>query len=83
MAETPTKRHELEIDDMKRPNKRARTSVEPLNEHGTVSPHVDSEEEGDSSHLVDETRASDLYLDTASSVVIISTSHLLTLSRPD
>jgi len=66
MAETLTKRHEPEIDDnAERPNKRARLSVEPS---GTASPspHVDSEEEANSSHAAKETRASDLYLDTAS-----------------
>jgi len=67
MAETLTKRPEPEIDDnAERPNKRARLSVEPTNESGTASPHVDSEEEGNSSHAANEPRASDLYLDTAS-----------------
>jgi hypothetical protein len=83
MAETSTKRHELEIDDAERPKKRARTSVEPLDENGTISVDVDSEEEGNSSLSVDETRASDLYLDTASSVFIVLTFHLLTPRRPD
>ena len=82
MAET--KRHELEIDDdADRPNKRVRMSVDPLNENGTTSPHLDSEEEGDSLHTAHETRASDLYLDTASSVFIIHVSHLLTIRRSD
>lgn len=72
MTETLTRRYELEIDDdAERPNKRVRMSVEPPNEDATASPHLDSEEEGNSSHAADETRASDLYLDTASSVFII------------
>jgi hypothetical protein len=84
MAETLTKRHGLEIDDdAERPNKRVRMSVEPPNEDGTASPHLDSEEEGNSSHATHETRPSDLYLDTASSVFIIQVSHPLTLRRPD
>ena len=84
MAEALTKRHEVEIeDDIERPNKRVRMSVEPSNENETASPHLDSEEEGNSSHAAHETRASDLYLDTASSVFIIQVSHLLTIRRPD
>ncbi|KIM47591.1 hypothetical protein M413DRAFT_439258 [Hebeloma cylindrosporum] len=51
-------------DEEERPNKRARMSVEPPNENGAASPHVDSEEEDNSSHPTHETRASDLYLDT-------------------
>lgn len=84
MAETLTKRHELEIDDdADRPNKRVRVSVDPSNENGPTSPHLDSEEESDSLHTTHETRASDLYLDTASSVFIIQFSHSLTIRRPD
>ncbi|KDR85630.1 hypothetical protein GALMADRAFT_234621 [Galerina marginata CBS 339.88] len=71
MSTKPTKRNddglEGEIGPTERPNKRARISVEPKPEAGAESNlngAMDDEGEEETSYPVDETRASDLYLDT-------------------